>query len=208
MDDDGKDNLEAEFDDWAATYDQSVRDGRFPFMGYADVLGRILRLATPFPGMTVLDLGSGTGNLALHFFRAGCQVWGCDFSEAMLARAREKMPTASLLNHDIRQPLPASLMGPFDRIVSAYTFHHFPLEEKVRLLKALQPTLAAGGSMQIGDVAFADRNALEKVKGKNLEVWEDEPYWLADESLAAIQASGMSARYEQVSLCAGIFLLP
>ena len=53
------------FDKWAADYDKSVRtDREFPFAGYESVLDEIVISAGIFPGITVLDLGTGTGNLA------------------------------------------------------------------------------------------------------------------------------------------------
>jgi len=81
------------FDDWAQHYDRSIQaDGGFPFDGYEQVLDEVVRTACAQPGMTVLDLGIGTGNLAARFVRLGCDVWGIDFSAEMLAKALEKLP--------------------------------------------------------------------------------------------------------------------
>ncbi len=85
------------FDDWARHYDDSVRSGQgCPFDGYDRVLDRILALAAPQPGMDILELGIGTGNLAAHFAGTGVTLWGLDFSDEMLAQAREKLPGAHL----------------------------------------------------------------------------------------------------------------
>lgn len=54
---------------------------------------RAADLAAVAPGDRVLDVATGTGDLALELsdrVAPGGQVLGCDFSEAMLARAREK----------------------------------------------------------------------------------------------------------------------
>ena len=54
------------FDSWAKSYDRDVREQtRFPFNGYERVLETILKLAEPQAGQAVLDLGTGTGNLAI-----------------------------------------------------------------------------------------------------------------------------------------------
>jgi hypothetical protein len=37
--------------------------------------------------------------------------------------------------------------------------------------------------------------------------WEEEPYWLADESQAALSAAGFRCSYQQVSECAGVYRL-
>ena len=53
-----------EFDDLAESYDQSVTNTEdFPFTGYEDVLDKVVEIAASHPGMKILDLGIGTGNL-------------------------------------------------------------------------------------------------------------------------------------------------
>jgi putative AdoMet-dependent methyltransferase len=196
-----------EFDDWAGSYDASVSTDQFPFYGYQQVLANIVALAEPRPGMSVLDLGTGTGNLAAGFARQGCALWCTDFSAPMLAQARQKLPKAHFLEHDLRAELPAEWQRPFDRIVSAYVFHHFELEQKIRILRGLLPRLAPGGRMVIGDIAFPDQAALDKVKDEAGQDWEAEYYWLVDESLPELEKAGLQASYRQVSACAGIFVL-
>jgi putative AdoMet-dependent methyltransferase len=63
-----------DFDDWAESYDTSVSNDRFPFTGYQDVMTQMVTLAQVRPGMSVLDLGTGTGNLAAGFARLGCNL--------------------------------------------------------------------------------------------------------------------------------------
>ena len=198
----------SEFDDWAETYDQSVSDWQtFPFTGYGDLMKTIVELAQVRPGMSVLDLGTGTGNLAQPFAQTGCDLWCTDFSEPMLEKARQKLPTAHFTLHDLRTDLPTELERPFDRIVSAYVFHHFELDEKVRILRRLLPSLAPDGRMLIGDIAFRNQAALEQVKAEVGETWEDEFYWLVNEAIPALEIAGMQVKYQQVSPCAGVFIL-
>jgi len=119
----------SEFDIWAETYDASVGIDQFPFHGYRDVLRRIIALAGPIPGLSVLDLGTGMGNLALRLVALGCDLWCTDFSAPMLEKARQKLSAAYFFLHDLRDDLPIEINLPFDRIVSAYVFHHFELDE-------------------------------------------------------------------------------
>lgn len=199
----------ADFDDWAETYDQSTQDVfNFPFTGYERTLDTILALAQPCPGMRILDLGTGTGNLALLFDAAGCECWCTDFSPKMLAVARRKLPAARFFLHDLRQPLLPELYQPFERILSAYTFHHFDLPLKVRILKDLcAQALAPGGSLLIGDIAFADAAAQERLKEQAGVAWEDEFYWLADAAIPALEQAGMSVRFQSTSPSAGVFFI-
>lgn len=51
---------------------------------------RAADLAQVAPGAKVLDVATGTGDLAIELAGRGCDVVGSDFSEEMLGRAREK----------------------------------------------------------------------------------------------------------------------
>ena len=53
---------------------------------------RAVELARVGSGSRALDVATGTGDLALALRDAGAEVVGCDFSEAMLTRARQKAP--------------------------------------------------------------------------------------------------------------------
>ena len=196
-----------EFDNWAESYDASVTTDQFPFCGYQQVLKEVVALADVRPGMSVLDLGTGTGNLATGFARLGCELWCTDFSAPMLEQARQKLPGAHFLLHDLSMEFPAGWQHLFDRIVSAYVFHHFELDEKLRILRGLLPRLAPGGRMIIADIAFPGQAALDEVKARFGQGWEDEFYWLEDESLPALEEAGLRVNYRQVSVCAGVFVL-
>jgi demethylmenaquinone methyltransferase/2-methoxy-6-polyprenyl-1,4-benzoquinol methylase len=51
---------------------------------------QLIRLASPQPGGNALDLCCGTGDVAFGLARKGCIVTGLDFSERMLAVARQR----------------------------------------------------------------------------------------------------------------------
>src|SRR3954470_15846652 len=53
---------------------------------------RAVDLARVGPGLTALDVATGTGDLAIELARRGADVIGSDFSEGMLAKARLKAP--------------------------------------------------------------------------------------------------------------------
>ncbi len=199
--------LPDEFDQWAASYDQSViTDAGFPFDGYSRVLRTIIDQAALPEGASVLDLGTGTGNLAGLFVGRKCAVWGLDFSDPMLDVARAKLPMVRFARVDIRAGWPPEFCRRYAGIVSGYTFHHFPLREKVaQVRRLLTEYLLPGGRVVIGDIAFqdaAEEDALRRALG---DEWEQEYFWLADEALAAFAAAGIPARFTKISSCAGVF---
>jgi putative AdoMet-dependent methyltransferase len=196
----------SEFDPWAESYDRDVVTfTRFPFAGYERVLDTVVRLADVRTGMSLLDLGTGTGNLAFQFAERGCELWCIDFSKPMLAKARLKLPRARFLLHDLRAPWPIDLDRRFDRIISGYVFHHFELGKKVSLCRELvMQRLAPDGRLVIADLSFPSQVALDDFK-KGIPDWEEEFFWLADESIPALTDTGLSVIYEQVSPCAGVF---
>lgn len=198
-----------EFDDWAANYDRNVNENSsFPFEGYSSVLQTIVDEADIGPNSSVLDLGIGTGNLALLFANRGCEIWGLDFSAEMLALAKTKLPNATLGQVDLRAEWPSSFKRKFDLIVSAYTFHHFPWEQKVGLiLDLLNKNLLPGGQLIIGDIAFRNAEEEDALRCKLGDGWEEEYYWLANETLAHFKTMNISIRFIKISYCAGVFIL-
>jgi putative AdoMet-dependent methyltransferase len=214
------------FDDWAKDYDRMLaRDSAaqeggaqeggaqegadFPFDGYERVLDEIVSAAEPRAGMQVLDLGIGTGKLAARFAGLGCEIWGIDFSAQMLARARERVPDAVLVQGDLLGEWPAPLDRRFDRVVSAYVLHEFDLSTKVALLQRwVEGHLAAHGRIVIGDIAFPTAQARDLAHSRWADAWdEEEAYWAAGEAMAACARVGLEVRYRQISSCGGVFVV-
>jgi putative AdoMet-dependent methyltransferase len=197
----------SEFDQWAESYDADVVTyDAFPFAGYAQVLNAVVELASVEAGMSVLELGVGTGNLALRFSNLGCRLWCTDYSPSMLDKARSKLPEAHLILHDLREPFPPELNRRFDRIVSAYTFHHFELDQKAALVSRLASEhVVPGGNVTIADISFTSAEQMREFAATIGDHWNEEPYWLADEALPALRRARLNAEYRQISPCAGVF---
>ena len=107
------------YDRWAATYDS---DGN-PLVALEGPL--FDRLLGDVRGLSILDVGCGTGRHAIRLARAGAVVHGVDFSAGMLQQARSK-PGADRVTfhtHDLFKPLPFGDAA-FDRVVSGLVLEH------------------------------------------------------------------------------------
>lgn len=195
-----------DFDQWAAGYDAETSRGLgYPFEGYQRLLQCIIKHCDPHPGQRVLDLGCGTGNLSACFFDLDCQVLGIDFSEEMIAIARQKYPAIQFQVQDIRAPLGGHIHPSYDHIVSAYVFHHFPLDEKIRLIQRFVAQHSnPGGKLIIGDLIFADQAARHQTALDYPADWEEEYFWMEEEDLPRLQVAGLQVELERVSFCAGV----
>ncbi len=211
------------FDEWAETYDESVKDYEgFPFEGYEDVLNAIAQLADASGGMTVLDLGIGTGRLAEQFLDIGCTLWGLDFSVKMLAKVHARLPQIELIKADLLGDWPIDHDQRFDRIISGYVLHEFDLASKMRLIERLVDRhLTSEGLMVVGDISFVTTGARDEAQRKWQGTWdekkkewqgslwdEDEHYWAADEFANALANVGPRVIcYKQVSFCGGVYVI-
>jgi ubiquinone/menaquinone biosynthesis C-methylase UbiE len=79
--------------------------------------------------LEVLDVGAGTGRHAVRVAQRGARVTAVDFSEEMLARARQKPGADKVrwLVHDVTRPLPFGAKT-FDRVLSALVLEHIPVD--------------------------------------------------------------------------------
>jgi tRNA (cmo5U34)-methyltransferase len=101
----------------------------------------------------VLELGTGTGETALRILASHPDAsWtGIDSSEAMLVRARERLPGADLHVARLEEPLPA---GPFDLVVSALAVHHLDADGKRDLFARIGQVTDA---FVLGDLVVPER---------------------------------------------------
>jgi SAM-dependent methyltransferase len=92
-------------------------------------------------GRRVLDVGCGTGRLAVALAERGAKVWGVDTSEEMLAQARLVAGREVGLKRGSAEALPFK-DGWFDRVVLRLVVH---LLDRRRALAELERVLAPGG---------------------------------------------------------------
>ncbi len=107
------------YDRWSANYDG---DGN-PLLALEEP--EVARLLGPVEGLSVADLGCGTGRHALRLAAAGARVAALDYSGGMLAAARRK-PGAEAVRFvvcDLQAPLPLRTAS-FDRVLNCLVLDH------------------------------------------------------------------------------------
>lgn len=128
----------------------------------------LIEQAAILPGMRILDVGCGTGSLAILIKRMypRTEVIGLDPDPKALSIATQKAERAGVsvvLDRGFADQLPYPEAS-FDRVFSSFMFHHLTLEEKNATLVAIRRVLKNGGSLHLLDFA-APRSAFARALG-------------------------------------------
>jgi len=137
-------SIAAQYDEW---YIQ--KKGHFVDAVETDLALGMLKLD---PGMSVLDVGCGTGNFSMKLAEMGCVVTGIDGSEAMLKVARgkaaEKNMSISYLQMDATELTFEE--GTFDAVVSMAAVEF--IEDSARAVTEMFRVAKTGGQVLIGTI--------------------------------------------------------
>jgi len=200
----------AGFDAWQAQYEADVAAceaaGDYPFAGYTELQQQVFDIVHAREGVSVLDLGCGTGKLTARILEAGHPVTAVDFSEKMLAAAAKNAPGATFVQGELTQ-VPDLLVGQtFDCIIAVYAIHHLPDQQKYDLLTALKAHLNPEGVIVLGDLSFPDREGLEAVREAYEEDWDDSEFYLVREELEQALPQ-FDVDCIPISFCADVLIL-
>ena len=111
------------------------------------------------PSGPVLDVGCGSGDLAIHVATHGCDTLGIDFIEEAIAQARAKRGTlapevAARLDFQVADALhPARLGRTFGAVVDSGFFHLFSPEDGDRYVDELAGVVRPGGRLYLHEFA-------------------------------------------------------
>ena len=167
---------------------------------------RLVELAAPRSGERVLDVGCGTGTLALELAARcpGAAVSGVDADEAMLARARDKAAGRGI-SLDLRAAMAQDLPFPdatFDLVVSSLFFHHLRRDDTVAVMTELLRVMRPGARLAIADWG-APRDPLMRVAAQSIRLLDGaEPTAdnLAGRLPALLEEAGFAAVAERDAL--------
>jgi len=122
-----KSEIAAAYNEWAETYDTDQNRTR-------DLAGQVLRqIELPFAGRKVIEVGCGTGRNTEWLAQPAAGVHNIvalDFSEAMLARARERVRDRRVrfVKHDVRHPWPLADVSA-DLVIAMLVLEHVEMLE-------------------------------------------------------------------------------
>ena len=149
--------------DWAARYDLLawvLTRGR-----ERQLRARFIDLARVASGNAVLDVGCGTGSLAIAAARRvgpTGRVFGIDASPPMIARARRKA-TKDGVNVDFSVGVAENLPFPegrFDVVLSTLMLHHLPRETREQCAREMKRVLKSGGCVLAVDFGRSNHRGL------------------------------------------------
>lgn len=115
------------FDEVAEEYDEGHSEE------YLRTKNSVLDLADPKENEVVLDIGTGTGALAMDLAKKSKRVIGIDTSDGMLEKAREKRDKEGINNLEFKKGsfLDLGVKEEIDLVVTNFAMHHLSDEEKM-----------------------------------------------------------------------------
>ncbi|HUY07685.1 MAG TPA: class I SAM-dependent methyltransferase [Acidimicrobiales bacterium] len=125
--------------------------------GLVKVVERVIAEAAPRAGMTVIDIGCGSGQLSLRVAPLVERVIGIDISQAMIDLLLQNARKANLSNVEgIAIPIEHLQIedSSVDLVISNYVLHHLRDRDKAVAVATAARWLRPGGRLVIGDMMF------------------------------------------------------
>ena len=186
--------------EWIQDYDERMRNTKR--LRYDETLSRVLEKASVKDGDMVLDIGTGTGNLAVKFLERGCEVIGLDPSAKLLEIAEPKvMEWKGRFQVRLCEDPFLKITFPeqtFNLVASTYSVHHLSDDAKQLSVREMKRVLELDGQVIIGDVMFKDSSDKLRALAEYPDM-EDEYQPMLDTFPKMFEDEGFSVEVEQVA---------
>lgn len=109
----------------------------------------VMKLLAPLQGLTVIDIGVGSGYFTKHFLDSGAVVTGADVDDKFLTHVQKRFSGTNFKTLKIAYDNPH--MGPeqYDMAFTSNTYHH--IDHRVSYLKKVHTGLKRGGRFVVFD---------------------------------------------------------
>jgi ubiquinone/menaquinone biosynthesis C-methylase UbiE len=133
-----------------------------PYRNYAGIYDRLfdsmnkglklvgIRMFRPSKGMSILDVGCGTGSHLELYQRYKCNLYGLDLSPSMLELARERLGDTAQLDLGDATEMPYK-DDKFDLVISMLTLHEMSPEIRLSVLNEVKRVLKDDGRLLLID---------------------------------------------------------
>lgn len=108
-------------------------------------LNFVRKFVKPFPGMKVLDIGCGPGDILTYL--PDVDYRGFDISEEYISQAREKFGTRGEFNCKQLQGADLAGLPPFDVVLSLGLLHHLDDDVAIDVMQLASKALKPGGRL-------------------------------------------------------------
>jgi ubiquinone/menaquinone biosynthesis C-methylase UbiE len=168
-------------------------------LGFGAVRAALIAQAELAPGQQLLDVGCGTGTLAVQIRTAhpAVEVTALDPDPKALAIARRKAERSGVavrFEQGYGDALPFADAS-FDRVLSSMMFHHLDRATKLGMLRDVHRVLRPGGSFHLADFGRAEGHA----RGLLARVFHHS-HQLADSEDATIESLFAEAGFSEIVL--------
>jgi ubiquinone/menaquinone biosynthesis C-methylase UbiE len=109
-----------------------------------------IRMFRPSQGMSILDVGCGTGSHLELYQRYKCHLYGLDLSPSMLAVARERLGDTARLDLGDATDMPYE-DDEFDLVISMLSLHEMPPATRLAVLNEVKRVLKNDGHILLID---------------------------------------------------------
>jgi SAM-dependent methyltransferase len=144
--------------------------------GYTDAHFKLLQqLGIGLPGQSILDLGSGTGALALPFARQGARVTAVDAAPGQIESARAQARQEQLDIRFIVAPAEDAQLeeGAFEVVTASMCWGYF---DKTRIVERVKTLLRPRGRLLISSTTWlADADAITRGTEDLIDRYSDAP---------------------------------